>query len=130
MEDMNNREISLNMSMLQLKNLIGWATFNAIIDIIVGALSCLGIITAAYGVPQIIAGVKLLNATEELRSYMETNDTQKISETFNKLYSYFKLNRIATIVKICFGILIMIAYIIIIAVMLSKAPDFMRDYGF
>lgn len=120
---------SLSLSLSDLKSLTGWATFRAIIDIIVGALSCLGIITAAYGVPQIIAGVKLLNAVDELKRYIAAADAQRISLALGSLQRYFKLGGIATIVKIVFGILFIILYIGVIAYVISQNGNLFQDFS-
>ncbi len=121
---------SINMGMGDLKSFTGWATFRAIMDIIAGAFSCLGIITAAYGVPMIIAGVKLLNAVDNMKRYMVENDAQNISLCYYSLLKYFKLNGISTIVKIGFSILIAIIYIIAIAAFMSGGGnDFLRDFN-
>lgn len=116
-----------------LKNLAGWATFKAIIEIIVGVLSCLSfilIIPAVYGVFQIISGVKLLNAVDELKRYMGTNDSKKIVDTFYNLHKYFKLSGISTIIQICFIFIAIIAYIVLIIYFINNAqnlPDIFRD---
>jgi hypothetical protein len=122
------QSFTLNLTFTDLKSLTGWATFRAIIEIIVGALSCLGIITAAYGVPQIISGVKLLNAVDELKRYIAASDAQRISDALRNLQRYFKLGGIATIVKICFGIVFIILYAVIIGLLISQGGDFMRDF--
>jgi len=109
-----NETVPLNLSAVNLKNLSGWATFRGVMDIIMGILSCLGIITAVYGVLQIIAGVRLLNAAEEIRNISQLSDAQTninfnnnlgIIETFNKLNSYFKFYGISTIIRIIMGII-------------------------
>lgn len=126
MEDIENQSISVNISLPDLKNLTSWATFVGVMEIIIGGFSCLGIITAAYGVPQLISGLKLLNAVEDLRKHMITNDMQKISDAFVNLNKFFKLNGITTIVKISFFILGMILYGIIIAYVITNMPGIMN----
>lgn len=131
MEDTNIQGINVSLSLPDLKNLIGWATFRAVMDIIVGALSCLGIITAAYGVPQIMGGVKLLNACDEMKRYMATNDLEKLNTTFISFNKFFKLTGISTIVKIIFGVVFFILYIVFIAIFfktIMNNPDFMKNF--
>lgn len=111
-----------------LKSLTGWATFRAVIDIISGALACLGIITAAYGIPLIIAGIKLLNAVDELKRYMAVNDAAKIQETFNSFNRYFKLSGISTIVKIVMTILFLVLYIIFIVYIVQNMGDVFPEF--
>ncbi len=122
-----SQDTSFEMELPFLKNLAGWATFKAIIDIITGALSCFGIITAAYGIPQIISGIKLLNATDGLKSYMSSGDTTKMGDVLYNFNKYFKLSGIAIIIKIVFIVLFLVVYGILIAYLLSNAGDFFNN---
>ena len=126
-ENLSNQSISIKLSLEDLKNLAGWATFKAVIDIIAGALACIGIITAAYGIPQIIAGIRLLGATDELKKYLASNDMQKIASTFINLQKYFKLIGISIIIKICFIILGIILYSVLIAFVISYVPNIFNN---
>ena len=112
-----------------LKNMAGWATFKAIMDIIAGIFASLSIIGAMYGVPLIIAGVKLLNACENFKGYIATNDIQKISESFTSLNKFFKLTGISIILKIVFVILLIIIYVALIALLVSSSSDFLNEFG-
>ena len=91
------------------KRLSGWATFIAILQILGGALACLGIITAAIGVPYIIAGVKLLRAINISKDLAEPDSSQKIGDVFTDLNSYFKINGIMVIVQAILAFLFIIA---------------------
>lgn len=122
-----SQDPSSEMELPFLKNLAGWATFKAIIDIITGALSCFGIITAAYGIPQIISGIKLLNATDGLKSYMSTGDTTKMGDVLYNFNKYFKLSGISIIIKIVFIVIFLVVYGIIIAYIFSNAGDFFNN---
>lgn len=124
------QDMYVNVGLPFIKNLAGWATFKAIIDIIGGALACIFIITAAYGIPQIIAGVKLLNATEEFKKYLYSNDSDKISMGLFNMSKYFKLNGIATIVKISLSIVAIILYIVLIASLVSQGYTGDFDFNF
>lgn len=128
MEDINNQYLSVNIGIPDVKNLAGWATFVAIIDIIIGAISCFGIITAAYGVPQILSGVKLLNAAEDMKRSISINDTQRITDIFINLNKYFKFNGISIIIKICFGVLFLLLYGVLIAYLILHMPDYMNKF--
>ena len=124
MEEVNN--ISSTQTSIQAvgyNSLGGWAKFVAVMNIIVGSFSCLGIITAAYGVPLIIAGIKLMNAVDDLKRYTEANDTGKLNDVFSNIGKYFKLTGIAYIVMICFWILSIVLYIIFFAVFFSELGD-------
>lgn len=120
-------EFNVTLNLPFLKNFTGWATFKAVMDIIGGALACLGIITAIYGIPQIIAGVRLLNAVDDLKKHMITNQLPEIESALNNLYKHFKLSGIAIIVQICFVILFIILYGVLIAYMIQKMPDIFNN---
>ena len=94
----NNNEPALDIELPFLRNLAGWATFKAVIDIILGALACIGIITAVYGIPQIIAG-RLLNASDDLKRFIATNDTRRIGDVLYNFNKHFKLTGISIIIK-------------------------------
>ncbi|MWN32132.1 MULTISPECIES: DUF5362 family protein [unclassified Gilliamella] len=86
-----------------------------VIFIIVGALTCLGIITAIIGIPQIIAGVKLFksgNAFSLAASVQKEND---IIDAIENLYGYWKYALITFIASILFFIIYMIIIVSIIA---------------
>lgn len=128
MEDINiqsnSQSIQINLDARELKSLAGWATFRAIIEIIGGAMSCLGIITAAYGIPLIIAATKLLRASDDLRKYAATGDTQKISESFSNLNKYFRINGILMIICICLSFI----SAFILARLVGNAVTLINDY--
>jgi hypothetical protein len=111
---------------VDIKSLTGWATFRAIIDIIAGASAAMSIIFAGYGIPMILAALKLLRYVDEVKLAVKTNDRQKLTDSVEYLQKYFKLSGIATIVSYAMGILLVIAYIIFIVYLLSN-PDTFRD---
>lgn len=120
------KPILIDLNMINIKSFMGWATFNAIINIITGALFCLGIVTAAYGVPQILAGVRLLNCIDELKHYMASNNTERVTAVFYNLHKYFKLSGISIIIKLSFILLGIIFYAVMIAIFVSFIPDLMQ----
>ena len=132
----NYREPSYNTSFqfqpapLPLKSLKGWSAFQAVLEIIQGALLCLGIITAIIGVPKIIAGVKLLNAGDDIQAHMQTGDPRKMDSSINNITSYFKLNGISNIISICLNILTILFLIIFIGFIISRIPEWIHEFNF
>ncbi len=78
----------------------GWATFMGVLTIIGGAMWCLGIITAAIGVPLIIAGVKLLKAVSLSKEVGHSDQEQMLREVFTNLNAFFKMNGIIVIITL------------------------------
>ncbi len=102
-----------------LRNFSNWATFRAVIEIIFGALSCLGILTAAFGVPIVISGVRLLSAVDSLKRQMAFNDPQGVSEAFENLVRYFKLRSISSVVMVIVTILLYVGIIVMVLLSLQ-----------
>lgn len=130
MEEMNNQEVSVSLSVPDLKNLAGWATFSGVMNIIGGALCCLGfilILPAVFGVLRIIAGVKTLNAADDMKRYMATNDTAKLADTFVSLNKSFKLRGISLIIYICLLILVLILYGVMISWVMTNYGDIIKN---
>ena len=92
-----------------IKPLSGWATLIAVLTVIGGAFASLTIIGAIIGIPQIIAGVKLLKAVDVSKGI--TGSDSKTTEVFDNINSYFKINGIIFIVSVAFSILIGILFI-------------------
>lgn len=91
-------------------SLSGWMKFIGIYTIISGALTCLGIITAAIGVPLILAGIALTKGSKSIKNYKQYNSPYILNELFTSMNKYFKIQGILTII----GIVIMILYFVFI----------------
>lgn len=123
----NSNEQALDIELSFLRNLAGWATFKAVIDIILGALACIGIITAVYGIPQIIAGIRLLNASDDLKRFIATNDTRRIGDVLYNFNKHFKLTGITIIIRIVLIVIVIILYIIFLVFFMSQIVDYLQD---
>lgn len=121
-----NRQPQIQMPFL--KSLARWASFRSVMDIISGVLTCFGVITAAIGVLQIIAGVKLMNASDDLKQHISTGDDFKISSSLQNMQKYFKFSGIATIIQLAFGLFIIILYGILIAIFINYWKDMMPEF--
>ncbi len=139
MENLNNvdyysdQAYQLSLSKSDMRTLAGWATFKAVIDIISGALSCMGfilILPAVYGVMRILAGVKLLNAADDLKRYIESSDNARVANAFSNLYRHFKFTGIGIIVQICSVILVIILYGILIVSLAPLIDEIIRQRSF
>ena len=112
-----NHENSFMLQPVNLDSLSGWMKFFGIFTIVVGALTCIGIITAAIGVPMILAGIGLVNASKSLKEYKNFNNQFTLNDFFTHLNRFFKINGILAIIYI----VIMVMYIafLLIFILLS-----------
>ncbi|OPX43652.1 hypothetical protein CLHUN_23710 [Ruminiclostridium hungatei] len=99
-----------------LDSLAGWMKFLGIYTIVTGAITCIGIITAALGIPMIFAGIGLTNASKNLKEYRQFNNQFTLNNFFTYLNKYFKIYGIFAIIGIVIS-LIYIAFILIFAIM-------------
>ncbi len=96
-------------------SLSGWMKFIGIYTIVVGAISCIGIITAAFGIPMIFSGIGLTNASKSLKSYNDYNNQFTLNEFFTYLNKYFKIQGIFVIIGIALSV-IYIAFLLIVII--------------
>lgn len=125
--DESRSVFSIPLNIAEVKSLAKWATFNGITDIIFGAVACFGIITAIIGIPQIIAGIKLLNASDELNRYISARNTNHIAQALYNLKKFFTFSGAIIIVKICLIVISIILYTLLINYMLYNRPDIFRE---
>ncbi|MCO6554114.1 DUF5362 domain-containing protein [Gilliamella sp. ESL0232] len=105
--------ISFQITELLIKHMRFIATMQqvfGVIFIIAGALTCLGIITAIIGIPQIIAGVKLFKSGSAFSLAASVQKENDIIDAIENLYGYWKYALITFIASIVFIVL----YIVII----------------
>lgn len=108
-----------------INSLSGWMKFLGIYTIVVGALTCLGIITAAIGIPLIFSGISLTRASKAIKEYIGFNSPNVLYNVFFYLNKYFKIQGILVIVALALSVLYII---IILVVLVLGAYNFMYNY--
>ena len=100
-------------------NFVGWAI------IISGALNCLSIVGALFGVPYIFAGLRLTEAVKELRGYLQTGDKEAIFRAFEKQNRAFFIGKVLVIIGI---VLFVLMVMIVIVVGMSAISEIGRGW--
>ncbi len=119
--------INVRLNTEDIMGLIKWAKFRGIMDIIFGILTSLGFITAIIGIPQIIAGVKLLNSVSALRQYIYNGQEQNVITYFEENRKFFLFSGITVIIKLIFTVISLILYISFFAIFMAnytQMPEF------
>lgn len=99
--------------------------FLGIFTIVIGAITCIGIISAAIGVPMIFAGISLTNASKTVKEYADFKNPNVLYNLFSYLKKYFKIQGILAIVSIALAFV----YIVIVLVILALgAYSYMYNY--
>lgn len=96
-------------------SLSGWMKFIGIYTIVIGAITCVGIITAAIGVPLIFAGLALSKSAKSLKTYKNYNSPYVLNEVFTSFHKYFKIQGILTIISIILTIIYLVAVVFLFA---------------
>ncbi|EPR13343.1 DUF5362 domain-containing protein [Ruminiclostridium papyrosolvens] len=108
-----------------INSLSGWMKFLGIYTIVIGAITCIGIISAAMGIPLIFAGISLTNASKAIKEYADFNNPNVLYNLFTYLKKYFKIQGIMVIVALA----LTFVYIVIILVVLALgAYSYMYNY--
>jgi hypothetical protein len=84
--------------------------FVGLFTIIYGVLSCLTIIGALFGIPIIIAGLRIREAADQFSIYRMSNNNQALKAGFELQNKYFRIFKILIIV----GIVLTVLYILLI----------------
>jgi len=122
-ENMNQQNNFIINSIID--SLSGWMKFLGIYTIVSGAISCLGIITAAIGIPLIFAGIALTKGAKSIKTYKQFNSPYVLSEVFTSMNKYFKIQGIIAIV----GIVILAIYMVVILfVLVMSINGFIGNY--
>jgi len=93
--------------------LSGWMKFIGIYTIVTGAITCIGIITAAIGVPLIFAGIALTKGSKSIKSYKEYNSPYILADLFTSMNKYFKIQGILALVGIVLSIIFIVFFLFI-----------------
>ena len=82
--------------------------FMGIIHIVSGAINCLTIIGLVFGIPMLIAGLRLREAADSFEAYGRVPDQGFLARAFERQQRHFYIYKILTIVGIVFTVLYMI----------------------
>ena len=94
-------------------------TFLAVILIVYGALSCLTIIGALFGVPYIFAGLRMKEAAEHFKNFAFGSNITELHYAIERQQRMFFIFKVLTIIAIILFVLVIIFYGWLISVILS-----------
>ncbi|HRS02066.1 MAG TPA: DUF5362 domain-containing protein [Bacteroidota bacterium] len=101
--------------------------WSAILLIIIGALTCVGIVTALIGVPMIIAGLRMNEAAKAFQDYSQSQDQNALNYAIQRQGKSFAILKILVIVYIILTVLYFVLFFTVLLPNLSNLPNF---YGF
>jgi hypothetical protein len=98
-------------------SLSGWMKFIGIFTIVIGSITCIGVISAAIGIPLIFAGIALIKGSKSIKNYKQYSSPYTLHEVFTSLNKYFKIQGILAIM----GIVLFAIYIVVILFVLAMS---------
>ena len=98
-----------------INTLVGNMKFVGIFTIIYGALTCLGCISAAIGIPMIFAGIRLRESADFFKAYADANmnNPEMLSQALEKQNRFFNIQKIIIIVSLVLTVLYIIFMILV-----------------
>lgn len=119
MENGNVENPQYNLFDIQFKNLLYGMNKNlnfvGILNIVFGAISCLSIIGAIVGVPQIIAGIRLRDANEKLKFFFSDENNTHFKDSISQIAKYFEITKIIFIINLVLIALVVVFYVALFA---------------
>lgn len=88
--------------------------------IISGIISCFSIIGAIIGIPYIIAGLRLKDGADSLKSFSSTGDMHTLQSSFEHQAKFYKIMKIIIIVSLAMVIIGIVAFVMFLGVIMDK----------
>lgn len=106
--------------------MIGDMKFVGIFFVISGALSCLSIIGAVFGIPIIMMGLRIREAADKFDGFSRSNDKKFLKQGFELQGRFFKIYKILIIV----GIVVFILYFIFFFWLIMSGISAFNQYSY
>ncbi|MFC2131029.1 DUF5362 family protein [Bacteroidota bacterium] len=103
--------------------------FLAVIAIIYGVICCLSIIGALFGVPYIIAGIRLKEAASHFFNYGKVNNIAELELAIERQQRFFFIFKVLVIIGVIITVTIIIVYIIFIGIFLSNGLNLFETWN-
>jgi len=103
--------------------------FVGMFSIIYGAITCLTIIGALFGIPTIIIGLRIREAADQFELFRLTNDAAAMRSGFELQGKYFRIIKILSIISL----VLLAIYIVFIIIFISSGLGAlwnMRSYDY
>ncbi len=102
-----------------ISKMIGDMNFVGIFYIITGALYCLTIIGAIFGIPYIMSGLRVRESASHFRGYLSTNESFALEQAIEKQSKFFFIQKVLMIISIVIFVLYIIGIIVFLAFFLT-----------
>ena len=101
---MNDANTDLSQDSVQ--KFVTWTRIVGVLYVILGAITCVFIITAAVGIPEIYAGIRMQKAGEAMRKREPGNDAGTLSAIVEHTGQFAKIMGIVAFVGIALAIVV------------------------
>lgn len=114
-----NDNIPTSMFHFTISKMIGDMNFVGIFYIIIGAISCLSIIGAVFGIPYILSGLRLRESASHFRGYLTTNESFALEQAIERQSKFFFIQKVLMIISIVIFVIYVVAIIAFLAYFMS-----------
>jgi hypothetical protein len=105
---MSDAKTDLNQDSVQ--KFVTWTRTVGVLYVILGGISCIGIITAAVGIPEIFAGIRMQKAGEALKNRQSGNDSAILAAIVDHTGQFAKIMGIGLFVGIALAVVALVVY--------------------
>lgn len=113
---------AVSLSIEKAKKMCGRMKFIAIMLIVSGALQCLSIFSIPVGIFLILAGTKLLNAGNDIKTILNKPNSFSGQSAGENITEFVKKYSIGLIINIAISLVAILIYVLIIVVAIQVAP--------
>lgn len=96
--------------------------FVGIFTIIQGVFMCLTIFGAIIGIPYVIMGMRLNQASKAFENYIAISDASTLREAMEKQGAYFFIQKVLIIIGIVFFVLYLLFIMVFVASLKQRSP--------
>ena len=105
---MSHAKTDLNQDSVQ--KFVTWTRITGVLYVILGGISCIGIITAALGIPEIFAGIRMQKVAEALSSRKSGNDTATLAAIVDHMGQFAKIMGFVLFVGVALAVVAFVVY--------------------
>ena len=116
-QDSSQQQTSLS---INVPNLTRYMNFIGILQIIGGALYCLTIIGAVFGIPSIFMGIRLREAADGFKRYLSSDSKQDLDYAIDRQTKSFFIQFVLAIISLAILGLYLIVLLIVLGIGVSR----------
>jgi amino acid permease len=110
----------------RLKEMSKHMSFVGMFCIVYGAIACLSIIGAIFGIPYIIAGLRIRESADSYLAFSKSSDARQLLTAFEKQSSFFFITKVLIIIAL---VIFALYLIVLVAVFGFLGSEILNEFN-